>query len=65
MPNPPKTHQGKQVKLSQVTAKTTISGYVDLPLIFNTDQGPEYLILIRDQYKQMWKLILLKECLPL
>src|SRR5258706_14135642 len=40
MPNPPKTHQGKQVKLSQVMAKTTISGYVDLPLIFNTDQGP-------------------------
>jgi len=36
----PKTHQGKQVRLSQVTAKTTISGYVDLPLIFNTDQGP-------------------------
>src|SRR5258706_2350542 len=40
MPNPPKTHQGKQVKLSQVTVKTMISGYVDLPLIFNTDQGP-------------------------
>ena len=40
MSNPPRTHQGKQVRLSQVTAKTTISGYVDLPLIFNTDQGP-------------------------
>jgi len=40
MPNPPKKHQGKQVKLSQVTAKITISGYVDLPLIFSTDQGP-------------------------
>ena len=37
---PLKMHQGKQVQLSQVTAKTTISGYVDLPLIFTTDQGP-------------------------
>ena len=40
MLNPPKRHEGKQVRLSQVTAKTTISGYVDLPLIFETDQGP-------------------------
>ena len=40
MPNPPKKHQGKQVKLSQVTAKITISGYVDLPLIFSTNKGP-------------------------
>ena len=39
MPNPPKKHQGKQVKLSQVTTKITISGYVDLPLIFPTSQG--------------------------
>jgi deoxyuridine 5'-triphosphate nucleotidohydrolase len=40
MPKPPKQHQGKQVKLSQVTSKITISGYVDLPLIFETSQGP-------------------------
>ena len=40
MHSPPKMHQGKQVRLSQVTAKTTISGYVELPLIFTTDQGP-------------------------
>ena len=40
MHSPLKVHQGKQVQLSQVTAKTTISGYVDLPLIFTTDQGP-------------------------
>ena len=40
MKNPPKQHTGKQVRLSQVTAKSIISAYVDLPLIFNTDQGP-------------------------
>jgi len=40
MPKPPKKHEGKKIKLSQVTAQTTISGYVDLPLIFNTNQGP-------------------------
>ena len=39
MPNPPKKHQGKQVKLLQVTAKITLSGYVDLPLIFSTNKG--------------------------
>ena len=26
--------------LFRSTAKTTISGYVDLPLVFSTDQGP-------------------------
>src|SRR5260221_2620639 len=40
MPDPPKRHQGKQITLSQVTAKTSIDGYVDLPLFFDTDKGP-------------------------
>ena len=40
MPEPPKNHQGKKVTLSQVTAKSSIEGYVDLPLFFSTKQGP-------------------------
>ena len=40
MKTPPKEHQGKKVTFSQVTAKTSIQSYVDLPLFFETDQGP-------------------------
>ena len=40
MPVPPKEHMGKKVTLSQVTAKTSIQSYVDLPLFFETSEGP-------------------------
>ena len=40
MPIPLKEHMGKKVTLSQVTAKTSIQSYVDLPLFFETHQGP-------------------------
>ena len=40
MPAPPKEHIGKKVTLSQVTAKTSIQSYVDLPLFFETNEGP-------------------------
>ena len=40
MKNPPKEHTGKKVTLSQVTAKTSIRTYVDLPLFFETTNGP-------------------------
>jgi dUTP pyrophosphatase len=40
MTEQPKHHQGKKVTLSQVTAKISIDGYVDLPLFFDTENGP-------------------------
>jgi hypothetical protein len=40
MTPPPKEHTGKKVTLSQVTAKTSIQSFVDLPLFFETNNGP-------------------------
>ena len=40
MQTPPKEHTGKKVTLSQVTAKTSIQSYMDLPLFFATNEGP-------------------------
>ena len=40
MKTPPEEHVGKKVTLSQVTAKTSIQSYVDLPLFFETSKGP-------------------------
>ncbi|QRV93047.1 Retrovirus-related Pol polyprotein from transposon [Ceratobasidium sp. AG-Ba] len=38
--NPPKEKTGQKINLIQVTGKTSITGYVTLPLTFYTKQGP-------------------------
>ncbi|QRV83884.1 Ty3/Gypsy polyprotein/retrotransposon [Ceratobasidium sp. AG-Ba] len=38
--NPPKEKTGQRINLIQVTGKTSITGYVTLPLTFFTKQGP-------------------------
>src|SRR3979490_325976 len=40
MDNPPKIRTGQKVNLIQVTGTSKISGYVSLPIIFETDSGP-------------------------
>lgn len=35
-----KVHAGKRINLLQVTGNATISGYVTVPLFFETEQGP-------------------------
>jgi hypothetical protein len=37
---PLKFYKKKPITLSQVTAQTSIDGFVDIPLFFNTDKGP-------------------------
>ncbi|KZT31560.1 hypothetical protein SISSUDRAFT_1028955, partial [Sistotremastrum suecicum HHB10207 ss-3] len=37
---PPKVKQGQQVKLIEVTGSSTVTGYVNIPVFFNTDSGP-------------------------
>lgn len=39
LPNPPAIHTGQKVSLVQVTGKTTITGYVELPVLFETPEG--------------------------
>lgn len=40
MNNPPRIQTGQKISLVQVTGKTSIRGYVEVPLIFETDDGP-------------------------
>jgi hypothetical protein len=40
MEKPSKIRTGQKVNLIQVTGSSKISGYVNLPIYFNTDQGP-------------------------
>ena len=40
MSNPPKIKTGQKVNLVQVTGKSTIHGYVLIPITFQTTQGP-------------------------
>ena len=40
MPKPPKIRTGQRIKLVQVTGNASITGYVDLDLYFETDEGP-------------------------
>ena len=40
MENPPKIRTGQKVNLIQVTGASKISGYVNLPIIFETNSGP-------------------------
>ena len=40
MENPPKIRTGQKVNLIQVTGTSKISGYMNLPIIFETDSGP-------------------------
>ncbi|KIJ51115.1 hypothetical protein M422DRAFT_44300 [Sphaerobolus stellatus SS14] len=40
MKNSPKVKTGQRINLVQVTGTSKISGYVNLPLIFETDKGP-------------------------
>lgn len=37
--NPPKSRSGQEVNLIQVTGKSTITGYIDLPILFQTDDS--------------------------
>ncbi|KZT31494.1 hypothetical protein SISSUDRAFT_1101501 [Sistotremastrum suecicum HHB10207 ss-3] len=36
---PPKVKQGQQVKLIEVTGSSSVTGYVNIPVFFNTDSG--------------------------
>jgi len=40
MENPPKIQTGQKVNLVQVTGTSKISGYVNLPITFETDSRP-------------------------
>ena len=40
MENPPKVKTGQKINLVQVTGSCKISGYVTVPLYFDSDSGP-------------------------
>jgi hypothetical protein len=40
MENPPKVKTGQKINLIQVTGSSKISGYVTVPIYFDSDNGP-------------------------